>query len=137
MKTLECTILTPTGIIYEGEAREVVIPTEAGEITVLPNHAPLISSLRVGEVRVKNDETLPFAVDAGAVHVMPDSRVMILAYASESAQDIDVERAEAAYQRAAEAMSEESVASVDDKALFESRLKYLNRVKVGKKWQKM
>lgn len=131
-------IVTPERTVYSNDVLEVTVPTGTGEITILPNHIPLVSTVVTGELRAKlSDGTIhPFAVSSGIIEVQPSSKVVILADRSELASEIDIDRAEEAYERARQIMQEaENVADVDY-ARFEAMItKELNRVKIAKKWR--
>lgn len=138
-------ILTPEKIVYQDEVLEIVIPTEAGEIAVFPTHAPLVTLAKTGEMIIKKeDHTMPFSISGGIVEIRPsdiakdtESEVIILAYQAEVATEIDIVRAEEAYDRAVKAMEEAKDAVDVDFARFQSLVdKELNRVKIGKKWKK-
>jgi len=106
-RTLMCEIITPERIVYTNEVEMVVAPTIDGEIGVLPLHAPLVSALRPGEVRVKWDnekEVEWFAVAGGYIQVHED-KVIILADHAVVASQIDVERARQALEHAKERMA--------------------------------
>ena len=100
-------IVTPERIVYTNEVEMVVAPTVDGEVGILPLHAPLVSALKAGEVRVKWDnekETEWFAVAGGYIQVHED-KVIILADHAAAASQIDVERARQALEHARERMS--------------------------------
>ncbi len=106
-RTLMCEIITPERIVYTNEVEMVVAPTIDGEIGVLPLHAPLVSALKPGEIRVKWDndkETEWFAVAGGYIQVHED-KVIILADHAVVASQIDVERARQALELAKERMA--------------------------------
>ena len=72
-------ILTPDVVLYEGDATYVGLPGSDGSLGVLNNHAPLVTTLREGEVVVKNDkDEKTFAVKGGTVEVL-NNHVTILA----------------------------------------------------------
>lgn len=106
-RTLLCEIVTPERIVYTSEVRMVVVPTIDGEIGILPLHAPLVSALKPGEIRVRygNDEVEWFAVAGGYIQVHED-KVIILADHAIAASQIDVERARQAMHHAEERMAE-------------------------------
>lgn len=94
--TFELEIVTPEKMIVRDVAEEVQIPGKNGYLGILPQHAPLISELAVGEITYRNAHiTHCLAVAWGFVEVLPD-RVTILAEAAERAEDVDVGQAEAA-----------------------------------------
>jgi F-type H+-transporting ATPase subunit epsilon len=93
-RTLLCEIVTPERIVYHNEAQMVVAPALDGEIGILPLHAPLVTLLKPGEIRVKVDdnETDWIATSGGYLQVHED-KVIILADRATLANQIDVERA--------------------------------------------
>jgi F-type H+-transporting ATPase subunit epsilon len=97
---LHLEIVTPEKKVFEGDVDEVVVPGSEGELGILPHHAPLISTLGAGVLRLKcggEDEEL--AIFGGFLQVRPD-RVVVLAETADLAADIDVERAERARREA-------------------------------------
>src|SRR4051812_46167594 len=106
--TLE--IVTPDKSIVRDEVDEVELPGSEGYLGVLPGHTPLLTTLKVGELWYRiGQEKHYLAIAFGFVEVLPD-RVTVLAQIAERAQDIDIERAEAAKRRAEERLA----ASVPD-----------------------
>lgn len=104
---LHVEIVTAERIVYSAEGvDEVVAPGAEGEFAVLPRHAPFLTTLVPGEMRIirGSDEEL-MAVTGGFFEVRND-RVVILADAAERVEEIDVARAEEARQRAQEALRE-------------------------------
>jgi len=102
--TIQLQIVTPERLLVNEPADEVQIPGKAGEIGVLPGHAPLITELTIGEIAYKRGgKTEHLSVAWGFAEVLPD-KVTILAQTAERAQDIDVKRATAAKNRAEEAL---------------------------------
>ena len=137
-KMINFHIVTPERTVYSNEVLEVTVPTGGGEITILPDHIPLVSTVVTGELRTKlSDGTIhPFAVSSGIVEVQPSSKVVILADRSELATEIDIERAEEAYKRAQEAMKVRHDEADVDYARFEALMqKELNRVNIAKRWR--
>ena len=96
-------IVTPERQILKETVSEVTMPGADGYLGVLPGHAPLITELGVGELtyRTTGGQTGLLAVIRGFAEVLPD-RVSILAETAEFAEDIDMERAQAALKRAQE-----------------------------------
>jgi len=93
-------------VLAEEDVDMVIAPASEGEVGILPRHAPLLATLRPGNLRIKKDgaET-DLAVGGGFLQVNQD-RVLILADAAERADEIDEERAEAARRRAETALTE-------------------------------
>ncbi len=95
-------ILTPDRKIFEEEVEELVLPGGEGYLGVLPGHAPLLTSLKVGELSFKQAQRWQYAFIAwGFAEVLP-GKVSVLADVGELADEIDRERANAAHKRARE-----------------------------------
>src|SRR3954451_13408287 len=95
-------IVTPDRLLVNEQVDEVEIPGSEGYFGVLPGHTPMLASLAAGELWYrKGQERTYLAIVFGFAEVLPD-RVTILARLAERAEDIDVERAEAARRRAEE-----------------------------------
>jgi F-type H+-transporting ATPase subunit epsilon len=102
--TIQLEVVTPERLVVNDAAEYIEIPGIAGYIGVLPGHAPLITELAVGEINYKTGpQTRRLAVAWGFAEVLGD-KVTILAETAERAEDIDVGRAQAAKQRAEEAL---------------------------------
>ena len=100
--TITLTIVTPERSVVKDEVDELQIPGADGYFGVLPGHAPLFSELKVGEVSYRKGDRWTFlAVAWGFVEVLPN-QVRILAETAERAQEIDLDRATRAKQRAEE-----------------------------------
>ena len=99
---LHLEIVTSERTVFSGDADMVTVPGAGGVMGVLPHHAPVLSTLRAGELRVKvGQETHEFAISGGFVDIH-DNSVIILADSAERADEIDEARAEAARARAEE-----------------------------------
>lgn len=102
---LRLEIVTPEKLAYSDLVDEVSVPGSDGELGILPHHAPLISTLGMGELRIrKGDLVESFAIVGGFVQVRPD-KVVVIAETADLAADIDLEKAREA-RRAAERMLE-------------------------------
>jgi F-type H+-transporting ATPase subunit epsilon len=102
--TLE--VVTPDRALIREEVDEVVVPGSEGELGVLPGHTPLLSSLKIGELWYRQGQEKHYlAIAFGFVEVLPD-RVTVLADVGERAQEIDVNRAERAKQRAEQLLAQ-------------------------------
>ncbi len=130
-------IITQERIVYDGEVSQATIPTQDGEITVLPRHAPLVSLLKPGMVTIKKGGTPHhLSVGTGVVEVRPGSNIVILADSSEHAEEIDIERAEIARDRAKKMLEEkENISAVEYASMVASLEKELARIKTSKKWK--
>ncbi|MEO6078924.1 MAG: F0F1 ATP synthase subunit epsilon [Steroidobacteraceae bacterium] len=104
-KTIHVDIVSAEGEIFAGEAEIVFVPAAEGELGITPRHAPLLTLIKAGEVRVKTAEgETSIFVGGGALEVQPN-RVTVLADTAVRAHDIDEAAAMAAKQRAEEALA--------------------------------
>ncbi|MCL4078779.1 ATP synthase F1 subunit epsilon [Coriobacteriia bacterium Es71-Z0120] len=111
-KTLLCEIVTPERILYTNEVEMVIAPTPDGEIGVLPLHAPLVTLVAPGELRVRYNDGKDvewFAVSGGYLQVHED-KVIVLADDAAISSQIDVERA-----RRAKALIEERMRELKER----------------------
>ena len=135
IKTLYFQIATPERVVFTAEAAEAItLPTELGEVTILPDHLPLVANLRPGEVRVQiGGQEVSMAVSGGFIEVRP-GKVTVLADTAEHAEELDERRAEEARQRTRELMSRERTAEGTDYAALAAKLeKELARLRVVRK----
>lgn len=99
---LRLEIVTPHGLIYSGEVDEVTANGSEGEFCVLPGHVPYVTTLKIGMLTCKTGkEPVIFFVNWGYAEIGAD-KVLILADSAERSEEIDVERAKAAFKRAEE-----------------------------------
>ncbi len=104
--TIHVEIVSAEGQIFSGDATRVFVPASEGEIGIAPRHAPLLTTLKAGEVRVQTegDDEQSFFVGGGALEIQP-KLVTVLADTAARAADLDEAAALAAKQRAEEAMA--------------------------------
>lgn len=95
-------VVTPYGLVVSSKVEEVYVQGSEGDFDVLPGHAPLLASLRVGELHYKQDKKVHYlAINRGFAEVTP-LRTTILADTAELAGEINLARAQAAKARAEE-----------------------------------
>ncbi|MEX0763095.1 MAG: F0F1 ATP synthase subunit epsilon [Dehalococcoidia bacterium] len=102
MGRLQVDIVSAEGQVFSGEADLVVAPGEVGELAILPSHAPLITTLDAGEIRISEGSNEEYLAVFGGFLEVSDNKVTVLADAAEEASQIDIERAEAAMRQAQE-----------------------------------
>lgn len=129
---LKCEIITQERLVYSEEVDIVMVRGIEGEMAILPRHAPLITPLDFGEVRIRRsglEES--FAVGGGVLQVA-NNRVRILAESAEQADEIDLSRAEEARRRAEKLMAEGAPEDPAAMAALEAAIRRADlRVKVG------
>jgi len=103
--TIELDVVTAERVVFSDKVDMIIAPGNEGELGILPQHASLMTTLKPGElvVRCKDQEYL-LAIGGGFLEVNND-HVIILADSAERAEEIDIERAEAAKKRAQEALA--------------------------------
>jgi F-type H+-transporting ATPase subunit epsilon len=127
-------IVTPERLAYSDTVDAVVLPGSEGELGVLPHHAPLVSMLGVGELRIRKDGAEEsFAIVGGFLQVRPD-KVVVMAETADMASEIDLEKAQEA-KREAEHALEGSVPTdaVDLAAARASLQQALLRIRVAER----
>ena len=133
MSSIRLDFVSQDHMVFSGDVNEIVAPGIDGQLGILPKHAPLMTILAAGEVKVKREagEDLFFAVSGGWMEVRPD-KVTILARTAERSDEIDLKRAEAARARAEELLAQG--VQVEDRVGLEMALRRSQiRVKVAGK----
>src|SRR5579862_2148014 len=133
--TIHVDIVSAEGELFAGDAKMVFASASEGDIGIAPRHAPLLSLLKPGEVRVQTPDGVEhhFFVGGGAIEVQP-SKVTILADTALRAKAMDEAAALAAKQRAGEALQDKSGHRTQAEALAElsrvaAMLKVLKRIR--------
>ena len=140
MAKLQLTMVTAERRLLDETADMVIAPGGGGELGILPRHQPLITTLKPGELRVREGgEEVLYVVAGGFLEVRhaevdgaPGSQVIVLADAAERAEDIDLERARAAAQRAQEALAG-NARDVDAASAQAALLRALTRIRIGER----
>jgi len=106
---IEVEIVTPRRQLFAGEVEMITLPGSDGQMGVLRNHAPLLTILDIGEIvlHLPDGRQDYIAVSGGVVEVRPN-KVIVLAQSAERADEIDIDRAQAALQRAQESIRNRS-----------------------------
>jgi len=135
--TIICEIVSQDGLVYRGEVDMVVLPGSGGEMGILPHHAPVLTSLKYGIITVKTKSGEEhFTVAGGIAEVEPD-QVTVLADAAENVEEIDLDRALKARQKAEESIKTTSTTDIDRYMRITSALKRSNlRLQAAQKYRK-
>lgn len=135
--TIRCEIVSQDRMVFEGDVDIVVLPGSAGEMGILPHHAPLLTTLKYGFIKVRqqgNEQV--FTVAGGVAEVQPQI-VTVLADAAENIEEIDVKRAETARERAQEILARGAPQDTDSYLAIEAALRRSNlRLDAVKRFRK-
>ncbi|MBI5647206.1 MAG: F0F1 ATP synthase subunit epsilon [Ignavibacteriae bacterium] len=125
-------IVTPNRVVFEGKAASVSCPGTEGRFQVLAKHAPLLSSLDIGELDVVDEQNtrVEYAVSGGVVQVYHNA-VLVLADTAERREEIDTARASAARTRAEQRLAGRTP-DTDVERARASLYRALNRLKVAR-----
>lgn len=135
--TIRCEIVSQDRTVFQGDVDIIILPGAAGEMGILPHHAPVLAILKYGVIKIRKDgnEEL-FAVAGGLAEVQPDI-VTILADAAENVEDIDITRALAAKKRAEDALANLKPEDHDAYLRMEAALRRSNlRLDVVRRYRK-
>jgi len=134
MKELQLEIITPSNIGYQGNIVSVTVPGTKGNFQVLFNHAPIISSLEIGELKIEEQggNKLLYATSGGTIEVS-NNKIIILAESLDRADQIDIKRAEEAKKRAEERLQNRSSSEIDDIRAEFALKRAINRLKSANK----
>ena len=135
--TIYCEVVSQDRIVFQGEADIVVLPGAAGQMGVLPHHAPVLTNLDYGIITIRIDgKEQYFTVAGGIAEVQPD-QVTILADSAENVMEIDLERASQAKARAEESLRNTVDFDEDRYMRTQSALKRSNlRIEAVRKYRK-
>ena len=133
MSSIKLDIVTAERAVYSEDVDMVIAPGVEGQLGILPYHAPLMTTLQAGELRVrKGGEEVSLAISGGFLEVRPD-KVVVLADAAERVEEIDVARAEEAKRRAEQRLIEKRASGLDEARVEAALHRALIRLKVVEK----
>ena len=137
-KTIEFEIVTPERVVLKEEVFQATIPTQSGEITILPDHIPLVSILNPGVIELKktSGENEIISVSGGFVEILKN-KIIILADTAELAVELDEQRIEEARKRAEEMKKSKDVDAVQFAEISSKIEKQLARSKAAKRWRNL
>jgi len=136
MSSIRLDIITAERVVFSEDVDVVVAPGVEGQLGILPHHAPLMTTLQEGELRVKKSgEEFFLAISGGFLEVRPD-RVIVLANAAERSEEIDIARAEEAKRRAEARLSHRQAPGLDEAQAQAALLRAVARLKVAEKRRK-
>jgi F-type H+-transporting ATPase subunit epsilon len=137
-RQLFCRIITPEAVVYDGEADLVVARIADGDIGVMVNHAPVVSTLGTREVRVRDGEESHVYATSEGFFMVAENLVQILVEEAMPAEEIDVAAAEERYSAVDHRISELSEDAEEHEAAYREaereRLVAANFVRVGREY---
>jgi F-type H+-transporting ATPase subunit epsilon len=136
--TIRCEIVSQDHTVFTGDVDIVVLPGAGGEMGILPKHAPVLTTLKYGVVKVRfgGKEEL-FIVTGGVAEVQPDIVTILADRGAENVQDIDLDRAEAAKRRAEEILAKGPSVDPDQYLVMEAALRRANlRLEAAQRYRK-
>ena len=114
--TFALRIVSPTGDVLSEDVEFVVLPSDLGELGILPNHAPLIAGLEIGVIRYTKESAVNRVANAGGGFVeVINNTVTVLSDTAERKEDIDLERARNARERALKRLEDRNSVEIDVK----------------------
>lgn len=130
-KTLQLDIISPEKVVYSGAVTSFTAPGEEGFFQVLFNHAPFLSALTIGSIKIRTEDNpeIKFAASGGFAHIL-QNKITVLVETAERADTIDIARAQEAKRRAEERLK------IHDEMIDETRarvalLRAVNRLRVA------
>lgn len=123
---IRCEIVSQDRVVFQGDVDIVVVPGVEGVMGILPHHTPLLSTLQYGIVTIRKEGREEYFTVAGGVVEVADNEVMILANAAENVDEINIQRAEAARQRAEAMLKDQTAGKEEDLAALHASLKRSN-----------
>ncbi len=128
---LELEIVTPFGVTYSEKVNSCVVPGEMGQFQILNNHAPLVSVVKIGVIKIeKQDGKILYLATNGGFCEVKNNLIKVIVESAELADSIDVARAEYAKKRAAERMASHSTDTDFDRVRLALE-RAMNRLKVS------
>lgn len=123
---IRCEIVSQDRMVFEGDADIVVLPGVEGEMGILPNHAPLLTTLNLGILKVRYQGVEQFFTIAGGIAEIQPDIITVLANAAENVNEIDIARAEASRRRAEELLAKGLPPDTDTFLAMEAALRRSN-----------
>lgn len=132
MRTVPLEIVTPDRRVFSNEVQMVIARGDLGDLGVLPGHIPLVTSLKVSAVRIKMEDGTEqiVAVSGGFMDVKP-TQISILAEAAELPEEIDIDRAERALQRAERRLADSRQDNLDFRRAELALMRAMNRLQIA------
>ena len=132
-KTFHLEIITPTQVFDEGQVSYLRAPSTNGLFGVMAGHVPAMIALDVGEIKINKSGSVKFMATSGGYAEIKKDHVQLLVETAEPAEDIDVQRAQTALERAKEKLAEKAKELADEQQDLDARERALNRLRIAKR----
>lgn len=139
LKTITFEIVTPEKLVLREEVLRATIPTQSGEVTILPNHIPLVSILKPGIIEIETvDKKVDLIASAGGFLEVLATKIVVLADYAERADNLDEQEIEAARLKAEKARQDASSSDDVDFADITAKLEMeLFKTKALNRWRRI
>jgi len=137
MNDIYLEIISPSKTVFQGQVSSITVPGSMGNFQILKNHAPLVSTLDIGELKIKIDDKFQyFAISGGTIEIT-NNKVLILADSVENVDEIDLDRAYKSKQRAEERLAKKNIdKEIDFLRAQISLARAMNRINLKEKHSK-
>jgi F-type H+-transporting ATPase subunit epsilon len=137
MNDIYLEIISPSKTVFQGQVSSITVPGSMGNFQILKNHAPLVSTLDIGELKTKIDDKFQyFAISGGTIEIT-NNKVLILADSVENVDEIDLDRAYKSKQRAEERLAKKNIdKEIDFLRAQISLARAMNRINLKEKHSK-
>ncbi len=125
-------IVTPERLMFSDDIDVLTTPTTQGEISIMAHHVPLVTMIAPGEIKIKKNKEISFMTITGGFIQVTGNKVTILADAAERAEEIDIDRAEAARERARKMLAAKQLDRVSHADAVAALQRSLLRLKVAR-----
>lgn len=132
MASFQLEIVTPDRQFYHGPAEKLIVRTAQGDVGILKGHAPYVSSLGIGEMKLYVDDEVRVAAISGGFIRVDKEQTTVVAITCEWSDEIDLERAKKAKEKAEEAVRRNKSKQEHEKAVIKLK-RAINRIDVGEK----
>ncbi|MGL5511234.1 MAG: ATP synthase F1 subunit epsilon [Microcoleaceae cyanobacterium] len=121
--SLNVRVIAPDQTVWDAKAEEIILPSTTGQLGILTNHAPLLTALEIGVMRVKSGkEWVPIALFGGFAEI-ENNEVTILVNAAERGDQIDKEKAKESYTKANQRLESSKTASLQEQIKAKQAMK--------------
>ncbi len=124
-------VISPVKTVFEGEVESVSIPGTMGSFQVLQNHAPLISSFEIGKIKINHGGNLLEYCTGGGMFEVKSNKAIVLAESVETKEQIDVDRALRAKERAEKLIKMPGVTPLEREEAHHALQRAINRIKIA------